>query len=71
MEAKDRGWDMDRPKWELEEWQRDCFLIAKFLDQSLGVIVNRWKIGGEAELSKMWAEVRAKDREFIDNLLRS
>lgn len=68
-EAIAMGWDMDRPLHELEEWQRWCYFISAQSKQSLRMVVDRWKFGGQSAIDEMIQEVVADRQRWLMELI--
>jgi hypothetical protein len=56
-EAHQKGWTGKVTEWE--EWQRDCWVLAKLLKRPLQSIVDEWTHGGASALEKLWEETRS------------
>lgn len=64
MIARQLGWQGEIREWA--EWQRMCWYFATTLEIDLRKIIDRWKMGGEKEFDRLWAEVRNKEGNLYD-----
>jgi hypothetical protein len=59
-EAIQLGWNTE-PLWEMNEWQKDCYLYASLAKTPLRQTVDLWKSG---KLEEAWREWRKNRYNF-------